>query len=203
MVSVLVGCRDGLEGVDKSVRGKMVEKDDAGGRNPRRQVCIAQIRRKQGHRLYLGELHLPHLPFLSKGPPAHLQDHLEALATPGGVLLEALDGELLDAILDLLPTTTHRDNFGVLLEGGLVVGGGGARLVDDRLANRQQVGPSHVYASHGDLLLLRVDIGGFVDVRHLLTAEERGEPFRGGLLASDEALCTELELRLSARAIQK
>jgi len=49
-----------------------------------------------------------------------LKHHLEALLALGSVLLEALNSELLNAVLDLLPATAQRGNFGALREGGLI-----------------------------------------------------------------------------------
>ena len=43
---------------------------------------------------------------MCKDPPARLQNHLEALAAFSSVLLEPLNGELLDTVLDLLPAAT-------------------------------------------------------------------------------------------------
>ena len=123
--------------------------------------------------LDLGGMHLPKLSLLGEGPPAHLQDHLEALATPSGVLLEALNSKLLDTVLDLLPTTAERNDLSILLEGCFGVGCGCGGLVDNGLAHRQQIGPSHVDAGHGDLLALGINVRRLVDMRHLLAAEER------------------------------
>ena len=49
-----------------------------------------------------------------------LKHHLEALLALGSVLLEALNSELLNAVLDLLPATAQRGNLGALGEGGLI-----------------------------------------------------------------------------------
>lgn len=50
-------------------------------------------------------LELKNLPLLLEDLARPLKDHLEALLTLCSVLLEALDGKLLDAVLDLLPAT--------------------------------------------------------------------------------------------------
>lgn len=158
-----------------------------------------RLHRANAMGLDLSGMHLPKLSLLGEGPPAHLQDHLETLATPSGVLLEALHGKLLDTVLDLLPTTAERNDLSILLKGCFGVGCGCGGLVDDGLAHRQQIGPSHVDAGHGDLLALGINVRRLVDMRHLLAAEERGQPLGGGLFASDKALGAKLELRLSAR----
>ena len=49
-----------------------------------------------------------------------LKHHLEALLALSSVLLEALNSELLDAVLDLLPATAQRGDLGALGEGGLI-----------------------------------------------------------------------------------
>jgi hypothetical protein len=66
-------------------------------------------------------LQLYHLALVGKHFSGALQDHLESLLTPEGILLEALNGELLDAVLDLLPSTDDGCDLGALMEDGLCV----------------------------------------------------------------------------------
>jgi len=49
-----------------------------------------------------------------------LEHHLEALLALSSILLEALNGELLNAVLDFLPATAQRGNLGALGKSGLI-----------------------------------------------------------------------------------
>lgn len=105
-----------------------------------------------------------------------LQYHLEALASAHGVLLEALDGELLNAVLDLLPAATQGRDLGALGEGRLRVGRRCRRVVDASLADVDQVGPGQVHRAQRDGAVLGVDVRRLVDVRCVLAAEYRVDP---------------------------
>lgn len=59
-------------------------------------------------------LQLQDVPLLLVDLSGPLEDHLEALLTACGILLEALYGELLNAVLNLLPTTTQSGDLGAL-----------------------------------------------------------------------------------------
>lgn len=113
------------------------------------------------------------LALVCKDFAAHLQNSLEALSSTDGILPEAFDGEVLDAVLDLLPATAEGNDLGILVEDGAGVGCRGRGSVNDGLANGKQIGPGHVDAAHGDLFLLGVNIGRLVDMRGFLAAEER------------------------------
>jgi hypothetical protein len=63
-------------------------------------------------------LELQQLALLLEDLSRLLEHHLEALLTPRCVLLESLDGELLDAVLDLLPASAKRRDFCSLHECG-------------------------------------------------------------------------------------
>lgn len=52
------------------------------------------------------------LPLHGKHLPAHLKHSLEPFSSADGVLLESLDGDLLDAVLDLLPAAAEGDDLG-------------------------------------------------------------------------------------------
>jgi len=129
------------------------------------------------------------LPLLRKHLPAHLQHGLEALASLDSILAEPRNGEFLDAVLDFLPAAAQGNNARVLVEDGAAVGGG---AVYDDLVDADQVVEGHILAAHGHLLRRGVDVGGFVDVRYVLAAEDGGKPFGCGLFAGYEAFCTEL-----------
>lgn len=60
--------------------------------------------------------HLLLLSLFAEGSSAHLEHGFEALATFDGVLLELRDGRLLHGILDLLPSSAHSRDLGLLLE---------------------------------------------------------------------------------------
>ena len=124
---------------------------------------------------------------------------LEALATLGRVLAEPVNGDLLDAVLDLLPAAAHGDDFGRLVEGCLarVVGGG----VADGLLHGQKLTPGHVLGAHGNGLFARVDVGDFVDEAGFVGAKEGLEPGGQSLFACDEALGAELRRDVSMSGI--
>lgn len=107
-------------------------------------------------------------------------------------MTESLDGEVLDAVLDLLPATAKGDDLSALVERGAGVGSGQGGPVDDGFADGEQIGPSHVNAAHGDFLGLGVDIRRLEDMGYFLAAEKRVEPFWCRLLAGDETFCSEL-----------
>jgi hypothetical protein len=121
-----------------------------------------------------------------------LEHHLKPLLAGLCVLLEAIDGELLDAVLDLLPPPAKRCNLGALDEVGFV----GRRCcrwcVDAGLADLKEVGPCDVHRAHGELLGDGVDVGGFVHHGCVNAAEDGSDPFRRRLLACDESLCAQL-----------
>lgn len=117
-------------------------------------------------------------PLQSKHLSAHLKHSLEAFSSAYSVLSKPLNGKLLDAVLDLLPTTAQSDDLGRLIKHGMCGGRGGRGTVNDSFADGEKIGPGHVLAAHGDLLGFWVDVGGFIDVRDFLATEERVEPFR-------------------------
>jgi len=152
----------------------------------------------EGSELGLGEdrallLQLQQLPLLFKDFASLLKHHLKALLALGGILLEALDGELLNTVLDLLPATAQGGNLGALSEGGSGVGGkgrgaGGGGSVCARLAHIDEVGHGHVHGAQGQCLGGRVDVGRLVDHGCVLAAEDRRHPLGRCLAAGDEAL---------------
>lgn len=86
-----------------------------------------------------------HVPLLLECPATHGQYHLEPFAALGSILLEPLAGSLLNAVLDLLPSSTQCGYLGALLEvrpGGWRCSG---RLVDAGFADVEEVGPGHVH----------------------------------------------------------
>lgn len=103
---------------------------------------------------------------------AHLEHRLKALAALDGVLLEALDGKVLDAVLDLLPTAAEGSNLSGLLENCARCGTGGRGTVDDGFTDGEEIVKGHVHAAHGDLFGGRVDIGCLVDLRDILATKE-------------------------------
>lgn len=126
---------------------------------------------------------------------AHLEHRLEAFTALDGVLLEALDGKVLDAVLDLLPTAAEGSDLSGLLEDCARGGAGGRGTVNDSFADGEEIVEGHVHAAHGDLFGGRVDVGCFVDLRDLLATEEGAKPFWCGLFASDETFGAELVLK--------
>lgn len=122
---------------------------------------------------------------------AHLEHSLKALTTLDGILLETLNGEVLNAVLDLLPTTAEGSDLSRLLEDCARGRTSGRRTVNDGFADGEEIVESHVCAAHRDLLGDRVDVRGFVDLRDILAAEERAEPLWCRLLAGDETFGTE------------
>lgn len=102
---------------------------------------------------------------LSEHLSAHCQNSLETLSSFGCVLSKSLNSEVFDFVPYFLPATTHGDDLSCLVEGSLALR---ARGVFDRLLYREQVVPSHVLRAHCDLLVLRVDVGDFVDHRLIL-----------------------------------
>jgi hypothetical protein len=123
---------------------------------------------------------------------AHLEHRLKALAALDGVLLEALDGEFLNAVLDLLPAAAEGSDLSGLLEDCARGGAGGRGTVNDGFADGEEIVEGHVHAAHGDLFGGRVDVGCLVDLRDIFAAEEGTEPFRCGLFAGDETFGAEL-----------
>jgi hypothetical protein len=109
---------------------------------------------------------------------AHLENRLKALAALDGVLLEAFNGELLNAVLDLLPTATESSDLSGLLEDCARGRAGGRGTVNDSFADGEEVVKGQVHAAHGDLFGGRVDVGSLVDLRDFGAREERTEPLR-------------------------
>lgn len=107
---------------------------------------------------------------LREGLPGDGEHSLEALAALGGVLAEPVDGDLFDAVLDLLPAAAHRDDLGGLVEVRLAGSAGGS--VADGLLHREKLAPGHVLRAHGDGFLARVDVGDFVYEAGVVRAEE-------------------------------
>jgi hypothetical protein len=146
--------------------------------------CLLGPRTLSGN--HLGALTLA---LLGKDDAAHLKDALKALAALDGVLLEAVDEGVLNAVLDALPAAAESSDAGALGELG-VVGRGGA--VGDLLLNADEVAEGEVLADHGEGLGARVDIAGLVDLRLIHLGREDGlEPLGRALLAGDEALGAE------------
>jgi hypothetical protein len=84
----------------------------------KRGVCIAQPPALFVFQLALcsskRRLLLP--PLLREDFPGDGEHSLEALAALGCVLAEPVNGDFLDAVLDLLPAAAHGDDFGCLVE---------------------------------------------------------------------------------------
>jgi hypothetical protein len=129
---------------------------------------------------------------------AHLEHRLKALAALDGVLLEALDGKFLDAVLDLLPAATEGSDLSGLLEDCARGGAGGRGTVNDGFADGEEIVEGHVHAAHGNLLCGRVDVGCLVDLRDIFAAKEGTEPFWCGLFAGDETFGAELVMNISS-----
>jgi hypothetical protein len=129
-------------------------------------------------------------PLLGKNFPRNGEHPLEALATLSRVLAEPVNSNLLDAVLDLLPATTHRNHFGRLVEDCLARGVGGC--VADGLLHGEELAPGQVLGAHCDGLFARVDVGDFVDEAGFVGAEEGFEPGGQSLFACDEALGAKL-----------
>lgn len=121
-----------------------------------------------------------------------LEDHLEAFLAGLRVLLEAVDGELLDAVLDLLPSSAEGCDLGALCEVGLIGWCGGVWCVDTGLADLEQVCPCNVHRCHGELLGDGINVGCLVDHGRVDTTEDGGYPLRCGLLTCNEAFCAQL-----------
>lgn len=131
------------------------------------------------------------LPPLLREDFARNSEHsLKALATLGRVLAEPVNGDFLDAVLDLLPAAAHGDDFGRLVEDCLARGVGGS--VADGLLHGEKLAPGQVLGAHCDGLFARVDVGDFVDEAGFVGAEEGLEPCGQGLFACDEALGAKL-----------
>lgn len=129
------------------------------------------------------------LALLGKDDSAHLEDALKALATLDGVLLEAVNEGVLDAVLDALPAAAEGGDAGALLKPGLVVAQG---PVDDLLLDVDEVAPGEVLADHGEGLVGRVDVARLEDVADVHVAADDGlDPVGRRLLAGDEALGAE------------
>lgn len=126
-----------------------------------------------------------------------LEHHLETFLASLCVLLEAIDGELLDAVLDLLPPPAECCDLGALGEVGLI--GRRCRLwcVDAGFADLEEVGPCDVHRAHGELLGDGVDVRGFVHHGCVDAAKDGSDPFRRRLLACDESLCAQLGKHVS------
>lgn len=151
-----------------------------------------EVRRVESTRVHLCNGNSEALAFSLHGEDlsAHLEHSLKALTAFDSVLLEALNGEVLDAVLDLLPTTAEGSDLSRLLEDCARGRTGRRRTVNDGFADGEEIVESHVRAAHRDLLGDRVDVRGFVDLRDILATEERAEPFWCGLLAGDETFGT-------------
>lgn len=137
-------------------------------------------------------LQLQHLPLLCKHLTAHLQNHLKSFSSFNGVLLEPLNGELLDRVLYFLPASTKSGDLSMLVHVGLGCRGESRWLIDDRFANRKQVRHGHIHGAHGDLLCFGVDIGCLIYKGCVLASKELGDPFRCRLPTGDETLCPKL-----------
>lgn len=134
------------------------------------------------------DLLLPSL--LSESFSRNSQDALEAFAALCGILAESVHSDLLNTVLDFLPSATHCDDLGRLVKGRLARGASWG--VSDGLLHRQKLAPCQVLRAHGDGLFARVDVGHFVDETSIVRAEERLEPRWQGLPASDKAFGTKL-----------
>jgi len=132
------------------------------------------------------------VPLLLENLPTHLQHHLEPLLPLQCILLKPVHGELFDAIPDLLPPAAERRNLRALHHERLVVRRRRRGLVDAGFAYVDEIRHGHVHAAEGDFLGGRVDVGGFVDEGGVRGAEERVDPFGGGLSAGYEAFGSEL-----------
>jgi hypothetical protein len=113
-------------------------------------------------------------PLLREDFPGNGEHSFETLATLGSVLAEPVNGDFLDAVLDLLPAAAHRDNLGRLVENRHA--GHVGSSVSDGLLHREELTPGQVLGAHGDGFLARVDVGDFVDEAGVVRAEEGFEP---------------------------
>lgn len=111
------------------------------------------------------------LPPLLREDFARNSEHsLEALTALSRVLAEPVNGNFLDAVLNLLPAAAHRDDFRRLVEDGLARRGRGS--VADGLLHGEELAPGQVLGAHCDGLFARVDVGDFVDEAGVVGAEE-------------------------------
>lgn len=102
-------------------------------------------------------------PLFTKHLATHLQHHLESLASSCSIFSKSFDTRFFDLVPYLLPSTTESYYLSLLGElGPLRVLGNW--LVNNSLSALQQVRPGYVGAAHCDLLLLRIDVGNFVDL---------------------------------------
>lgn len=131
-------------------------------------------------------------PLLRKNLPTNSQHPLKPLPAFRCILPKPLNRKLLNAILDLLPPATKRDDFRILLKHRL------ARFprhwpVHHRLLHAEEVGPGHVLGTHGDFAIGRVgvDVGDFVDEGGVLVAKEGVQPLGAGLFTGYEAFGAE------------
>ena len=109
--------------------------------------------------------------------PGPFKYHLEALLACLCVLLEAIDSELLDAVLNLLPPSAECCDLCPLGETCLVQWRCGVGCVDAGFADLKQVGPGDVHRAHGKLLGNGVHVRRLVDHRSIHTAKDGGYPF--------------------------
>lgn len=103
---------------------------------------------------------------------AHLEDGFESFAANLGILTESIHACLLNLVLDLLPSTAKSSDFSFLAELG-----GGVRverglLIGNGLAHAEDVRPCEIGGTHCHLLCDRVDIGDFIDVGGIRSAED-------------------------------
>jgi hypothetical protein len=161
----------------KKVKGqrKRKKKEEKGQRDRGRGRGRGRERERERKKERLGSNgHTLALSLHGKDLSAHLKHRLKALTTLDGVLSEALNSKVFNAILDLLPASAKGSNLSGLLENGARVWAGGRRTVDDGFAHREEIVKGHVHTAHGDALGSGIDVGGFVDMRDVFAAEEGG-----------------------------
>ena len=101
------------------------------------------------------DYHLLLCALLAERTAAHLENGLEALTAPDGVLLELRHARLLDGVLDFLPAAADSGDLGLLIKLRLVLG---RWAVDNSLLDGDDVREGEVRRAHGNLLGLWVDI---------------------------------------------
>ena len=108
--------------------------------------------------LFLGLLLLL---LFAENPPAHCEHSFEPFPPFLGILTEAANARLLNGVLDLLPATTQGSDFGILYKLGAC---GRDGLVDDGLADANNIRKCEVGRDHRDFFRFRVHIGCLKDV---------------------------------------
>lgn len=117
----------------------------------------------------------------------HLENSFEPFAATLSILSESLHARFLDLIFDLLPTTAESGDFRFLVELGGRTWIKTGPLIDDSLADVEDVGPGKVGGAHRYFLRSWIDVGDLIDVGRGAASEERKNPLGHRLVAGNEA----------------